>query len=127
MSILHHIQQQRPGRQFPDRASGFVFAFEAFQEADVGTEISGGAQACQAFVIAVLLVGVGPCDEHDVGVRFVDRGFGCFDAGEVDFLGDDLLPGQVATALGEELVFDVETGDVGSYVLVDGCRDRDRA
>lgn len=42
-------------------------------------------------------------------------------------MGDYLFPGKMAAALCQELVFDVEACDVGTYVLIDGRRDGDGA
>ena len=93
MPILNHIQQQRPWRQISDRPTRFVFALEPFQQTDIGTEISSGAQADETFVVTVLLVRVGSGNQDDVGACFVFGCFGGFDAGEVDFAGDYLFSG----------------------------------
>lgn len=123
MPILHHVQQQRPGRELLDRARGLLLGAEALEEADVGAEGARGVQAGDAFVVAELLEGVGAGDEDDVRVGAVDGGAGGADAGEVGVVGDDFFAGQVAAAFGEDLVFDVEAGDVGADVLLDGERD----
>ena len=48
------------------------------------------------------------------------------DAGEVDFCAHDLLAGEMAAALGQNLIFDVEGGDIRPNVLVHGLGDRHR-
>ena len=66
-----------------------------------------------------MLVGVGAGDKDDVGAGAVFGGFGGADAGEVDVEADDFFPGEVTATFGEDLVFDVEAGDVGADVLLD--------
>ena len=73
----------------------------------------------------MLLVRVRSGDEDDVGASFIFCCFGGFDAGEVCFSIDYFFAGEMAAAFGEELVFDVETCDVGADVLVYCCCDGD--
>ena len=119
MSILDNVEEERPGCEFLDCLRGLLFAFEAFEQAYVGPEGAGGVQACDALFVAELLQRVCAGDEDDVGACVVDCGSGGADAGEVDVRGDDFLSGEMTAAFGEDLVFDVEAGDVGSDVLLD--------
>ncbi|KAL8933302.1 MAG: hypothetical protein Q9216_006428, partial [Gyalolechia sp. 2 TL-2023] len=127
VAIFHDVEQQGPGREFPDRARGFVLGLEALEEADVGAPVAGGLEPGDALLEAELLVGVGAGDELDVGLGGVDGGAGGADAREEDVVRDDFFAREVAAAFGEELVFDVEGGDVGADVLVDGLVDGDGA
>lgn len=48
----------------------------------------------------------------------VDSGAGSADAGEIDVIRDDFFARQVAAAFGQDLVLDVEGGDIGADVLI---------
>ncbi len=120
VAVLDDVEEQGPRRELFDCLRRLLFAAEAFEQADVGAEGAGGVQAGDALFVAELLEGVGAGDEDDVGARVVDGGSGGADAGEVDVGGDDFLAGEVAAAFGEDLVFEVEAGDVGADVLLDG-------
>lgn len=55
----------------------------------------------------------------DIGAGQVDSGAGGANAGEVDVIGDNLFARQMAATFGQDLIFDVECGDVGANVLID--------
>lgn len=124
MTILHDIEKQRPWRELLDCPRGFLFGLEALQQANVGAPVAGSFEAGNAFVVAELLVGVRAGDELDVGLGGVDGGTGSADAGQEDVVCDNLFAGQMSAAFGQHLVFDVEGGDVGPDVMVDGLGDR---
>ena len=120
MSVLHYVQKKRPGRKFLDTARGFLLGFEALEKTDVGANLPGGFQAGDALVVPELLVCVCAGDEDDVGFGVVYGCAGGADAREVDVCCYNLFAGEVAAAFGEDLVFNVEGGDVGADVLIDG-------
>lgn len=57
----------------------------------------------------------------------VDSGAGGSNAGKVDVVGNDLFAGQMAAAFCQDLVFDVEGGNVRADVLFDCLGDCHRA
>jgi len=80
-------------------------------------------QARNAFIITQLLVGIRASNEHNIGPQLIFRSFGSANTAQVDVSGDDLLAAEMAAALGEHLVFDVEASHVGPDVLLDCQRD----
>ena len=80
MPVFDDVQQQGPRRQLLDRAGGFLFRFEALEEADVGADVAGRCEPGDAVIVAVRLICVRAGDEEDVSVGSVDGSAGGADA-----------------------------------------------
>ena len=122
-AVFDAVEAERPGREVADGLRRLRFGRAAFEDAHVGADVPGAAEALDARVVAAGLQGVGAGDDDDVGAELRGGEPAGFDALEVGFSVDDFLALQVAAALLEDLVFDVEAGDAGEVVLLDGFGD----
>jgi hypothetical protein len=122
----HHVEQAGHGGQLGADAARELEIVHALEEGDVGAGVARGAQAGERVVEAVALQRVGAGDQDEVAAGGGARHDGGADARHERLDGDELLALEVAAALGDGLILQVERRHVGVDVCMNGARDAER-